>query len=227
MFVGFIRLVHPSSLISSSISVQPLTLAGSETEMPSLSSTYLVPAILLNPAFILHLINTFISHVIPPVPTVSVSPHPFMESLGPVPASKPYMDMHADDQLCWSYTAIMVFIQLLVFGRVQDNRVRRKSARAAKAAKAAKVEKAHKQKVADKERGPHIVDEHGSRMGCISEMLEELVARPCVSLRPAHSSSYATDVLKTVDERLGGNGAKRATECDESLTETSEEDNFM
>jgi len=55
-----------------------------------------------------------------------------MERLGPIPASKPYLDFLADDQLCWSYTAIMVIVQLFAFGRVQDNRVRRKSAKAAR-----------------------------------------------------------------------------------------------
>jgi hypothetical protein len=100
--------------------------------MPTLSTTYLLPAILLNPAFILHLINTFVSHMVPPPLTVSHSPHPFMESIGPVPGSKPYLDMHANDQLCWRYTVLMVIVQLLAFGRVQDNRVQRKSAKAAK-----------------------------------------------------------------------------------------------
>ncbi|KAF4632214.1 hypothetical protein G7Y89_g5917 [Cudoniella acicularis] len=100
--------------------------------MPSFSSTYLLPAIILNPAFILHLINTFVSHWVPPPPTVSHSPHPFMESLGPVPGSILYLDMHADEQLCWGYTVVMVIIQVLAFGRVSDNRVRRKSAKAAK-----------------------------------------------------------------------------------------------
>jgi hypothetical protein len=104
--------------------------------MPTLSTTYLIPAILLNPAFVLHLVNTFVSHLVPPSPPViSHSPHPFMESLGPVPGSTPYWDMHADDGLCWRYTAIMVVVQVLAFGRVQDNRVQRRDRKAAKAEK--------------------------------------------------------------------------------------------
>lgn len=55
-----------------------------------------------------------------------------MESLGPLPGTKIAVDVHANDQLCWSYTAIMVLIQCLAFGRVQGNRVQRRSARAAR-----------------------------------------------------------------------------------------------
>jgi len=100
--------------------------------MPALSTTYLIPAILLNPAFILHLINTFASHLLPPSPPVaSHSPHPFMESIGPVPGSTPYWDVHADDALCWRYTAIMVLVQVFAFGRVSDNRVARRERKAA------------------------------------------------------------------------------------------------
>ena len=54
-----------------------------------------------------------------------------MESIGPLPGSKSYLDMHADNHLCWTYTGIMVFVQLFAFGRVRDNRVKMKSAKAA------------------------------------------------------------------------------------------------
>lgn len=98
--------------------------------MLAFSTTYLLPAILLNPAFILHLINTFVSHVVPPTPPViSQSPHPFVERIGPLPGSTPYWDMRTDDRLCWQYTAVMVVVQLVAFGRVQDNRVRRRTVR--------------------------------------------------------------------------------------------------
>ncbi|KUJ16158.1 uncharacterized protein LY89DRAFT_75975 [Mollisia scopiformis] len=100
--------------------------------MPAFTSTYLLPAILLNPALVLHIINTFASHFMPPAPTVSVSPHPIMESLGPSPGSTLYLDMHADDRLCWGYTGVMVVLQMLAIGRVQDNRDRRRAARTAK-----------------------------------------------------------------------------------------------
>ncbi|KAJ8058040.1 hypothetical protein OCU04_013213 [Sclerotinia nivalis] len=98
--------------------------------MTFLSTTYLLPGILLNPAFVLHLMNTFMSHLLPPPPTMSTSPHPIFESLGPLPGSQWAFDMHEDDALCWRYTAVMVIIQMWVFGRVSGNRVSMKDARA-------------------------------------------------------------------------------------------------
>ncbi|ATZ55411.1 hypothetical protein BCIN_12g00100 [Botrytis cinerea B05.10] len=98
--------------------------------MTFLSTTYLIPGILLNPAFVLHLINTFISHLVPPPSTMSASPHPIFESLGPLPGSQWALDMHEDDALCWRYTAVMVVIQMWIFGRVSGNRISMKDAKA-------------------------------------------------------------------------------------------------
>ncbi|KAF5872149.1 uncharacterized protein Bfra_005503 [Botrytis fragariae] len=98
--------------------------------MTFLSTTYLIPGILLNPAFVLHLINTFFSHFLPPPQTMSTSPHPIFESLGPLPGSQWALDMHKDDALCWRYTAIMVVIQMWIFGRVSGNRISMKDAKA-------------------------------------------------------------------------------------------------
>ncbi|KAM0316553.1 hypothetical protein ACHAO8_003087 [Botrytis cinerea] len=98
--------------------------------MTFLSTTYLIPGILLNPAFVLHLINTFISHLVPPPSTMSASPHPIFESLGPLPGSQWALDMHEDDALCWRYTAVMVVIQMWIFGRVSGNRISMKDTKA-------------------------------------------------------------------------------------------------
>ncbi|KAF7916252.1 uncharacterized protein EAE97_012130 [Botrytis byssoidea] len=100
--------------------------------MTFLSTTYLIPGILLNPAFVLHLINTFVSHLLPPPPTMSTSPHPIFESLGPLPGSQWALDMHEDDALCWRYTAVMVVIQMWIFGRVSGNRISMKDAKASR-----------------------------------------------------------------------------------------------
>lgn len=70
------------------------------------------------------------SHLLPPPPTISTSPHPIFESLGPLPGSQWAFDMHEDDALCWRYTAVMVLIQMWVFGRVSGNRISMKDARA-------------------------------------------------------------------------------------------------
>ncbi|ESZ90254.1 hypothetical protein SBOR_9367 [Sclerotinia borealis F-4128] len=101
--------------------------------MTFLSTTYLLPGILLNPAFVLHLMNTFISHLLPPPPTMSKSPHPIFESLGPLPGTQWAFDVHEDDALCWRYTAAMVIIQVWIFGRVNGNRVSMKNAKAVRA----------------------------------------------------------------------------------------------
>jgi hypothetical protein len=98
----------------------------------SFTSTYLLPAVLLNPIVILHGINTFWSHMIPSVIATSTSQHQWLERLGPSAASEPYFNVHNNDQMCWGYTAILVIVQILAYGRVRNNRVKRKSARAAK-----------------------------------------------------------------------------------------------
>jgi hypothetical protein len=115
--------------------------------MPSLSTTYLLPALLLNPAFVLHLINTTVSYFTAPLYSITMSPHPFMDSIGPKRDTGLYMDMHADDTLCWGYTAVMVVVQLLAFGRVQDNRVQRRERREAKRVERVERERVRREEV--------------------------------------------------------------------------------
>lgn len=89
----------------------------------SFSTSYVVPAILLNPCIVLHFFNTAISHFRSSGVVDSTSPHQYLERFGPAAHSDPYIDIHTNDQLCWGYTFLMVIIQLLAFGRVSDNRV--------------------------------------------------------------------------------------------------------
>jgi hypothetical protein len=101
--------------------------------MPTaLTTTYLVPAILFNPAVILHVFNTFMSRVNPGELAVSVSPREWLEKLGPADPKSPYLDMNSSEPLCWSYTIVMVLVQILAFGKVSGNRIQKKAARAAK-----------------------------------------------------------------------------------------------
>jgi hypothetical protein len=44
-----------------------------------------------------------------------------MPFYGPT-ATQPYFDMHANDNICWSYTIFMVGVQLVAFGNVSGNR---------------------------------------------------------------------------------------------------------
>lgn len=88
--------------------------------MASLTRTYLLPAILLNPVLILHTFNTIASRMPTTLAAVSVPQQP-MPFYGPT-ATSPYFDVHANDNLCWSYTVFMVGVQLVAFGKVSGNR---------------------------------------------------------------------------------------------------------
>jgi len=90
--------------------------------MPTnLTTTYLLPAILLNPVLFLHSLNTILSRLLPPVLAATTPPAQPYCHLGPSPTS-PHLDMHVSDNLCWSYTVFMVLAQLLAFGRVSQRR---------------------------------------------------------------------------------------------------------
>ena len=88
---------------------------------PAFPTTYLIPAILLNPVLFLHSLNTILSRILPPiVAAVPIQPSPH-SPLGPS-ANYPHLDIHASDNLCWSYTAVMVCAQLVAFGSVSQAR---------------------------------------------------------------------------------------------------------
>jgi hypothetical protein len=176
----------------------------------SLTTTYLVPAILLNPAFILHLFNTFISHMDPTSFAPSTSPHRWLERLGPVANSEPYLDMHANDQLCWSYTIFMVLVQLLAFGRVSDNRVKRRAVRAAK------KERERQLKVAVEE-AQHARREAAARVTSLDGAVETAAIGNGVAKKPVSGHKVTESrVLSTM------NGKIKIEDPDESPQETSE-----
>ena len=182
--------------------------------MPNLSTSYLLPAVLLNPAFILHLINTYVSHMWPPPLTISHSPHPIMESLGPLPGSDPFLDMHADDKLCWRYTIVMVIVQLFSFIRISDNRGRRRSAR-----EAAKLERerVRKEKSEHKEQMKmHAV----SQVSGLSNYLDGACDFPekRYTNGTAHGEENGVDKVGEPDERMTESSSEG------NLTETSEEE---
>jgi hypothetical protein len=116
--------------------------------MTSLSSTYLIPAVLLNPVVILHGFNTFCSHFVSTALPSATSNHQWLENLGPVSAARPYFDVHNNDQLCWGYALLMVAVQILGYFKVNDTRVRKKSARATAKAEQERKAVQKEQKVA-------------------------------------------------------------------------------
>ncbi|RDL31950.1 uncharacterized protein BP5553_09352 [Venustampulla echinocandica] len=179
--------------------------------MRSISCNYLVPAILLNPAFILHLINALMSRFVLPGPhPPSHSPNPFMEMLGPAPGSTPYLDMHSDDQLCcYGYTAIMVMVQIFAFGRVQDNRVRKRGAKAATSEREAR----RKEKL-------DILQEDGVEA---STKTNGVIRRS----DGATNGNGKCDIARTSTLSNGGVEASDDLETEESMTETSEEEMML
>ena len=92
----------------------------------TLSRSYVLPAILFNPILFLHSLNAILSRILTPViiPNVAVQPAPYTAK-GPS-AQHPHLDVHASDRLCWSYTIVMVGVQLVAFSRVQRRREERK-----------------------------------------------------------------------------------------------------
>ncbi|KAI9668952.1 MAG: hypothetical protein M1817_005175 [Caeruleum heppii] len=93
--------------------------------MSSITSTYLLPAVFLNPVLLLHTFNTILSRLLPVTTTSSLLPGdtlpPSLPTWGPHPTA-PHFDVHAHDNLCWSYTVFMVGVQLVAFGRVSGAR---------------------------------------------------------------------------------------------------------
>ncbi|KAL8969747.1 MAG: hypothetical protein Q9183_001853 [Haloplaca sp. 2 TL-2023] len=84
---------------------------------PSLSTSYLLPAVFLNPVLFLHGLNTILSRIVPPIAVASsVQPPPY-STFGPS-GMHPHLDIHASDNLCWSYAVVMICAQLMAFGRV-------------------------------------------------------------------------------------------------------------
>jgi len=110
----------------------------------------------------------------------------------------------------------MVFVQVLAFGRVQDNRVRRKSAKAAKIER----EKVRKEKLQVLERERKMLEKttNGNGHDCnacmdgVWELLEEDQAQ-AVKLNGGKQPARGNKVPSIPE-----------TESDTSLTETSEED---
>ncbi|KAL8778012.1 MAG: hypothetical protein Q9213_007610 [Squamulea squamosa] len=107
---------------------------------PALSTSYLLPAIFLNPVLFLHGLNTILSRIIPPIleTKTMVQPPPY-STFGPS-ANHPHLDVHVSDNLCWSYTLVMICAQLMAFGRVQRLREEGREERRLKNARAEAVQ---------------------------------------------------------------------------------------
>lgn len=88
---------------------------------PSISKSYIVPAIFLNPVLFLMSLNTILSRFLPPVIVDAAKQPPPYSALGPS-AQHPHLNIHASEKLCWSYTFLIVCAQLAAFRSISGCR---------------------------------------------------------------------------------------------------------
>ena len=88
---------------------------------PSISKSYIVPAIFLNPVLFLMSLNTILSRFLPPIIVDAAKQPPPYSAFGPS-AQHPHLNIHSSEKLCWSYTFLIVCAQLLAFERVSGCR---------------------------------------------------------------------------------------------------------
>ena len=87
----------------------------------TLSTNYVIPAVLLNPILFLHSLNALLSRILPPITIdAAIQPAPYYP-LGPS-SEHPHIDLHKNDNLCWSYTIVIVFAQMVAIGRINRKR---------------------------------------------------------------------------------------------------------
>lgn len=88
---------------------------------PSVSKSYIIPAIFLNPVLFLMSLNTILSRLLPPIVVDTAEQPPPYSTFGPS-AQHPHLNIHASENICWSYTILIVCAQLAAFGRVSECR---------------------------------------------------------------------------------------------------------
>lgn len=141
-----------------------------------------------------------------------------MESLGPVPGTSLYFNMHTDNKLCWHFTAIMVVAQILAFGKISENRNAKKRAKAATLER----EKGRKDKL-DKmveERKPLELKANGHVAGL------DGACDSTNDLAIVYTNGTANGVARdeTVMTSVTGSESTTGSDLEESLIETSEEE---
>lgn len=190
-------------------------------KMPtSFALTYLLPAIVLNPLVVLHSLNTFASHFIPSAMAIAVSrsPHKCFEVLGPPGNHDPYLDIHASDQLCWSYTAVMVVLQVLAYRRVSDNRELRRNISAAR--------KAERERLLRSAEGTEKEGLTPTLTTCGKPSCLDNAHQNAVKERKKHpTGSCETAPLVFISNRMARVGCD--SDEDEDITDTSEEETIV
>jgi len=85
------------------------------TMHPILSTSYLVPGLLLNPVLFLWNLNTLLSRLFPPIiadAAIQLAPY---NARGPL-VEHPHFDIHSSESLCWSHMAFIVCAKVAAFG---------------------------------------------------------------------------------------------------------------
>ena len=95
---------------------------------PSISTCYIIPAILLNPVIFLHGMNTILSRILPPVVAASPIQPPAYSAFGPA-ALHQHVDVQSSENLCWTYTIFMICAQLLAYNNVSLRREEHRESR--------------------------------------------------------------------------------------------------
>jgi hypothetical protein len=92
---------------------------------PTATTLYhlILPTIFLNPVLFLHSLNTILTKLLP-----TLNGHEGN-------TAQPHLDIHASESLCWSYTALIVWAQMLAFLRFDRLREERERARQKKGAR--------------------------------------------------------------------------------------------
>jgi len=94
----------------------------------SLSTSYIIPAIFLNPVLLLHGLNTIFLRTLPPIAVAGPIQRSPYTMYGPA-AVRQHVDVQSSENLCWGYTIIMIFAQLLAYGQISQRRVEGRESR--------------------------------------------------------------------------------------------------
>jgi hypothetical protein len=129
------------------------------------------------------------------------------------------MDMHANSPLCWTYTVVMVFVQIFVFQLVQGNRVRGRE-------KKAKERTAHALSQAQKKKGAEKVERErlmGGGDGAGDERTVWLNGNCNEDARRPQNGNGTANAVEIPVKRAGV-VVGEIEDTEGSITETSEEE---
>ena len=92
---------------------------------PTATTLYnlILPTIFLNPVLFLHSLNTILTKLLPTMNGYEGN------------SAQPHLDIHASESLCWGYTVLIVWAQMVAFLRFDRLREEQEKARSRKGGK--------------------------------------------------------------------------------------------